>query len=299
MPGTERKISYEDVEESIKDEKKRLKEERKALRKEQQAQKREAKKKAKELAALQAEIDDEVEGSSAPVFLITFFIVLIWIAILGVLIKLDVGGFGSSVLQPVLKDIPVINKILPGEVTNTSSVEDTGEEYYGYTSLRDAVEQIKVLELELEKAQNAGQADSEEVAALKAEIERLKTFEDNQVEFQRIKDKFYEEVIYAEKGPGAEAYRQYYEEMDPATAEALYRQVVQQLEESQEIEDYALAYSEIKPAAAAAIFEEMSDNLDLVARILGVMSAEDRGNILAAMTAETAAKLTKIMDPGS
>lgn len=53
----------------------------------------------------------------------------------------------------------------------------------------------------------------------------------------------------------------------------------------------------MKPKEAAAIFEEMSDNLDLAARILGVMDAEKRGKILGAMNAETAARLTKIMDP--
>ena len=30
--------------------------------------------------------------------------------------KMDVGGFGSNVLTPILKDVPVINKILPSKV---------------------------------------------------------------------------------------------------------------------------------------------------------------------------------------
>lgn len=301
MPDNEeRRKYYDDIADTIDNEKKRLKEERKQLQKEQKEQRKEAKKRAKELAKQEAEIDEEVEGSSVPVVLITLFIVLIWIAILCILIKLDVGGFGSGVLRPVLKDVPVLNQILPGETaSSTSSGDDEQEEYYGYKSLKEAVEQIKVLELELEKAQTTGAADSEEVAALKAEVERLKTFEDNQVEFQRIKNEFYEEVVYAEKGPGAEAYRKYYEEIDPTTAEMLYKQVVQQLEEDQKITDYASAYSAMKPAAAAKIFEEMKNDLDLAAKILNAMSAEDRGKILGAMEAETAAKLTKIMDPDS
>lgn len=301
MPDNEERQKYfDDIADTIDNEKKRLKEERKQLQKEQKEQRKEAKKRAKELAKQEAEIDDEVEGSSVPVVLITLFIVLIWIAILCILIKLDVGGFGSGVLRPVLKDVPVLNQILPGETASSSSGGDEEqEEYYGYKSLKDAVEQIKVLELELEKAQTTGAADSEEVAALKAEVERLKTFEDNQVEFQRIKNEFYEEVVYAEKGPGAEAYRKYYEEIDPTTAEMLYKQVVQQLEEDQKITDYASAYSAMKPAAAAKIFEEMKNDLDLAAKILNAMSAEERGKILGAMEAETAAKLTKIMDPDS
>ena len=165
--------------------------------------------------------------------------------------------------------------------------------------MKEAVDYIKELELELQRAQSAGATSSEEVAALKAEIERLKTFEANQVEFQRIKTEFYEEVVYAENGPGEEAYKKYYESIDPATAEYLYKQVVQQVEESDEVKSYAQAYSEMKPKDAAAIFEAMTDNLGLASRILSVMSAEDRGKILGAMDPDVAARITKIMDPES
>ena len=139
--------------------------------------------------------------------------------------------------------------------------------------------------------------DSEELQELRAEVERLQTFEDAQVEFERIKTEFYEEVVYAEKGPGAEEYQKYYQTIDPTTAEYLYKQVVQQQEADQAIKDYAQAYAEMKPKQAAAIFEEMTDDLDLAAKILDQMSAEDRGNVLGAMDAEIAARLTRIMDP--
>lgn len=87
--------------------------------------------------------------------------------------------------------------------------------------------------------------------------------------------------------------------MDPATAEYIYKQVVTQLEESQEIQDYAAAYSAMKPKQAAAIFEQMTNNLDLAARILKVMSAEDRGKILGAMILKWQQRSRKIMDPES
>ena len=50
---------------------------------------------------------------------------------------------------------------------------------------------------------------------------------------------------------------------------------------------------------AAAIFEAMQDDLDLAAKILKTMDAENRGKILGAMDEEVAARLTKIMDPES
>ena len=282
--------------EDAKLEKQRLKEEKKKLKNERKAQRKEAKARAKELASQEASLMEDEETNSGSVFMVTFVIVLIWIAILCLVVKLDLGGFGSNVLTPVLKDVPVINMILPKK-GNVVVREDESEEYGGYSDLREAVDYIKELELELEQAQSAQNTSSDEVAELRAEIERLKTFEDSQVDFQRLKTEFYEEVVYAEKGPGIEEYRKYYEGMDPATAEYLYKQVVAQTEESSEITEYAKAYSEMKPKEAAAIFEEMSDNLDLAARILGVIDAEKRGKILGAMNAETAARLTKIMDP--
>lgn len=277
-------------------EKKRLKEERKKIKEEQKAQKKEAKQRAKEISQQEATLSEDEEAGGVSVFLVTVVIVVIWIAILCLLIKLDVGGFGSGVLAPVLKDVPVINKILPAESVVTT---DDEEAYGGYTSLREAVDYIKELELELEEAQSASNVNSEEVEQLQAEVERLQTFEDAQVEFERIKTEFYEEVVYAENGPGPEEYQKYYESMDPATAEYLYKQVVQQVEEDKEIQDYAQAYAEMKPKEAAGIFESMTDDLELAAKILDQMSAEDRGKILGVMDPEVASRLTKIMDPDS
>ncbi len=279
-------------------EKQRLKEEKKKLKKEQKEQRKAAKARAKEIASQEAELLDEEETNSGSVFLVTFVIVLIWIAILCLIVKLDFGGFGSNVLTPILKDVPVLNLILPG--SKEVVVEDgESEAYGGYSDLREAVDYIKELELELERAQSAQTDSTDEAEQLRAEVERLKTFEDSQVEFQRLKTQFYEEVVYADKAPDIEEYKKYYEAIDPATAEYLYKQVVTELEESDEITSYAKAYSEMKPKEAAAIFEAMPDNLELAARILGAMEADQRGKILGVMDAETAARLTKIMDPES
>ena len=61
-------------------ERQRLKEERKRLKAEQKAQKKEAKQKAREISDQEEELDGDPGG--LPVFLVTAFIVLIWIAIL-------------------------------------------------------------------------------------------------------------------------------------------------------------------------------------------------------------------------
>lgn len=275
-------------------EKKRLKEERNKLKNEKKAQKKEAKRRASEIAREEEAFDEG--GNGLVTFGATILIVVLWLAVICVIVKLDIGGFGSTVLTPLLKDVPVVNMILPGSHTTETTDPDN---YGGYKSLEEAVAYIKQLELELEQAQNTIKSKDNELEALMAEVNRLKEFEEGQVEFQRIKNEFYAEVIYSEKGPGAEEYRKWYEEMDPATADFYYKQVLLQAQESEEMKKYARPYAEMKPKEAAAIFENMQDNLPLVARILKAMSTDESGKILGVMDSEVAAKLTKIMDPDS
>ena len=281
------------------DDKKKINEEMKQLKKEQKLQKKEAKRRAKEISKRQVELDEEEDGGGISTFLATIFIVIIWLAVICVIVKLDVGGFGSNVLSPILKDVPVVNLILPGKTVVDPETGEPVENYGGYTDLKSAVDQIRLLEAELETAQASSAAKANEITELKAEVTRLKEYEKLQAEFQRIQTQFYEEVVTAEEGPGLEAYKEYYEQMDPTTAEYIYRQVIVQIEESTEIQDYAAAYSEMKPKQAAGIFEQMTSDLELVAKILGVMDSSSRGEILGAMDPEVAAKITKIMSPQS
>lgn len=280
----------------LKEQKKALKEENKQAKAEQKAKRKEAKQKAKELANEEARINED-DGNNFSVVVTTLIIVVVWIAILCALIKLDVGGFGSSVLKPVLKDVPIVKEILPDEVASSGPGDGDDVDVAGYSSLREAVREIQELQAELAETQAQSAAKDETISKLSEEVERLQTFEDRQVEFERIKNEFYNEVVYAQNGPGADAYVKYYQSMDPATAEALYKQVVVEQVTDEEVEKYAKAYSEMKPKQAAAIFESMTDNLELAAKILWQMEADDRGKILGVMDSEVAAKLTKIMDP--
>ncbi len=276
---------------------KQLKENQKQLKQEQKNQKKEAKKRAKELENQERELDEQIDGTNASVVIVTIFIVIIWLGIIVLLIKMDVGGFGSNVLKPILQDIPVINRVLPSE--NTTETTRDKDAYGGYSSLRDAVDELQRVQAQLEQAQNTNTTYSEQIDALKAEVERLKTFEDNQTAFQEIKDRFYQEVVYAENGPGPEEYREYYEEMDPELAQSLYKQVVQDVEVSKTYEDYANTFKNMEPDEAAKIFNTMTDNLDLAANILMELDAKSRGEIMGAMDPAVAARITRIMNPNS
>lgn len=257
---------------------------------------RKEKKEIKSKAKLQGVQDVEAEdtaGGKVGVVVVTLFIIAVWLGIFSLLIKWDLGGFGSTVLYPIFKDVPVISAILPD--VKTGDLAADGD--YPYDTLAQAVEQVKSLELQLQTAQDQITANDETVAQLNAEIERLKAFEQQQTEYQQLKAKFDEEIVFNDNAPDVSEYKAYYESISPENAELLYKQVVQQTEYSDEVKEYAKAYSQMKPAQAAGIFETMTSNLELVAEILENMSADARGSILGAMDPTIAAKVTKIMAP--
>ena len=103
-----------------------LKESKKQFKQEEKSRRKEAKKRAKEIETQERELDEQIDGNSVSVVIVTLFIIAIWLGILGLLIKMDVGGFGSNVLTPIFKDIPVINMILPSEsAVETAKKEET------------------------------------------------------------------------------------------------------------------------------------------------------------------------------
>lgn len=267
---------------------------KRAEKEEKKAAKKEAKKKAKE-EKTELDLEEETSiGGKIAVFFVTLIIIIIWLAIIALLIKWDVGGFGSGVLGPVLKDVPYVNRILPESALIEESTEDSA---YAFDTMEDAVNRIKALEIQLAEAQNASSADADYIAQLEAQASELAQYKQEEAEFEQEKQRFYEEVVFGESAPDIEEYMTYYESIDPANAEIIYRQVAEQNAVDEELEDYIKTYSSMKPKEAAAIFDTMTDDLKLVAEILENMDAQSRANILGKMNSETAAKVTEIMEP--
>ncbi len=259
----------------------------KKMTKEQARRQKALKKQQKTLASDMEE--QETTGGKILIAGVSVAIVLVWLAIFVLLVKWDVGGFGSSVLYPILKDVPYINKILP-------EVKEENDPY-AFDSINQAVDRIKELELQLSEYQKNTNERDEIILALQEEIAKLKIYEEQQLEFEKIKEKFNQEVVFGDNAPDIEEYKEFYEAIDPEGAAALYKQVVGQMQKDEELENYVKAYSTMKPQEAADIMEKMTDNLELVAKILENMNAEARGAILAAMDETIAANLTKLMEP--
>ena len=225
---------------------------------------------------------------------VVLLIILIWLVIFAFLVKMDVGGFGSTVLFPVLKDVPYVNRILPGIEEYIPAEED---EYAAYTTVEEAVDRIKELEVEIEELKETGTQNSDYIAELEAASAELAEYKANEAAFEETKEKFYEEVVFSDNAPDINEYKTYYESIEPENAEAIYKQVVSQIQTDEEIEDYVKAYSSMKAKDAAAIFDTMTDDFDLVCEILSAMDASTRADILAAMSEENAAIITKMMEP--
>lgn len=277
-------------------EKKLSRKEKKALKKQQKLEakaKKKAKNKDKDKDNSVNNTDDD-EGGGIIVILVAGIILIIWLLIFGILIKMDVGGFGSTVLYPIFKNVPVINKILPETENSIRSKKDNN---YNYGSVSDAVKRIKELETELRKAKKKLRNNEYDISDLKAKSRELKSYKENQARFENAKKKFDREVVFSDKAPDINKYKEYYESISPENAEAIYKEVIGQQRESKDIEKYAKAYASMKPAEAAGIFNTMTDNLKLVAKILNAMDSESRGKILGAMKKDIAAQVTKIMEP--
>lgn len=275
--------------------KKLTKEEKKEQKRQEKEEKKLAKKKTKE-DGTENDGEEEKISSKIGLVIVTILIILIWLGIIALLIKTDVGGFGSSVLSPVLKDVPYLNRILPSTEENVSEDSQTTEAY-PYDSLNDAIARIKELEKQLDDANAEKQQDESQIADLQGQVDNLSQYKENEAAFEQEKEKFYEEVVFSDNAPDISNYKEYYESIDPTNAEVLYKQVVEQLTYDSEVEDYAKTYSSMKPKEAAAIFNTMTDNLELVADILQAMDTQSRANVLGKMDSNTAAQVTKLLEP--
>jgi flagellar motility protein MotE (MotC chaperone) len=235
--------------------------------------------------------NDVKEGNKVLTILVAILIVIIWLAVFGLLIKSDLGGFGSGVLRPILKDVPVINLILPAYDDEQLAQENN----YEYKSLDEAVARIKELETQIAEMAKTEGENSSVSSDLQAEVDRLKVFEDNQKAFEERVKEFDKNVVFADAAPDIEEYKAYYEEINPTNAEEIYRQVIEQLQYSDAILEKANIYKSMDPQAAAQILETMTADVESVAKILLSMKPKESAAILAEMDNVVAAKITKKM----
>lgn len=243
------------------------------------------------VGSLDRSIEEEGKGSKIVSILIGLIILVFILGAIAVCIKLDLGGVGSNVLRPILKDVPVLNAILP----SVSDEELALENAYDYDNLSDAVARIKELEAQVKNLEEKKKQDEATITDLTNEVTRLTPYEESQKEFSERVKEFDENVVFNEKAPDIEAYKEFYEGINSANAAEIYQQVVEQLAIDQKVVLQGERYSKMEPANAASILEIMTSDLDLVAQILESMKTTNASAILAEMDPNFAAKITKKM----
>lgn len=222
--------------------------------------------------------EEKKGGGKLLTFIIVLVFLLIWIVSLAFLIKMDVGNLGTS-LRPMLKDVPVLKYLLP----SVSDSQLAFEKNYPYDSIEDAIARIMEQDAQIEALTSSNDDYAKQIAQLQAENDRLKVFEQEQLEFAERVEEFDRNVVFNEKAPDVDEYRKYYEEINPTTAEEIYRQVLELLQFDQKIQAEADRLARMKPGNAAKILEEMNASMDLVAQYLLCMKTANSAAILEKM----------------
>ena len=234
--------------------------------------------------------EEKKGGGRLLTFIIVLVILLMWIVTFAFLIKMDVGNLGTS-LRPMLKDVPVLKYLLP----SVSPEQEAWEENYPYNTMEDAVARIKELEAQLDAMTVTNVDYSKLIAELQAENARLKVFEDEQLEFAKRVEEFDRNVVFNDKAPELEEYRKFYEEINPTTAEEIYRQVLELLQYDDMVKEEARRLANMKPSNAAAILEEMNASINLVAQYLLCMKTAESAAILEKMDTLYAAHVLQVI----
>ena len=232
-------------------------------------------------------------GAKLGTALIVILIVLVWLAIFALLIKMDVGGVGTA-LTPLIKDVPGLKMILPGYTGEEDEYAHFFDDY-PYKSVEEAVEYIKDLEKEMDRLEDTNGEYAKKILELQAEIDRLKVFEDEYEAFQERVKRFDVNVVYNSQAPSIEEYRKFYEEINPETAEEIYRQVIEQLQYDEMIKQKADLLRNMKPGNAAKVLEEMTADLEYTCKILLSMKVTEATEIMNKMDQLFVARLLQTM----
>lgn len=233
---------------------------------------------------------EEKKGGGILAFLIILLIIVIWVAIFALLINLDVGGLGTT-LRPTLKDIPVVNKILP-KVDDGQLAEENN---LPYKDILEANQRIKELEVLVDRLNmDIGDRD-DEIIALTAQVNRLREIEKKMADFEDRVYQFDKQVVYAENAPSLDEYIKWYQGISPENAERIFEEVVQKNAYNATIREKAAYYEKMKAASAADVFENMTADLEYVCKLLYCMKPQSVSDILSKMDPLFAAKLTRKM----
>ncbi len=235
--------------------------------------------------------NEEKENSGSFVaFMIVLIFILIWLSVFALLIKFDAGNLGTT-LRPYLKDIPVLRMILP----KVSEEQEQQEHDYPYKNLNEAIAVIKEYQEQLAALTKENEELKSQVAELTAENNRLKVYEDNLKAFEERVKKFEEYVVFNDKAPDVENYRQFYEETYPENAARIYQEVLMLMQFDEELKSQAKLLTLMDPGNAAKAMEDMTADIGYLTDLIHCMKPAEAAAIMDEMNDLYVAKILQRM----
>lgn len=223
------------------------------------------------------------------VFLALLVVAVVSFGVFYFFTKNNINGFADTV-RPWIKDKPILKLALP-KVPEPKDPDDP--KYLNQKELvqkyNEYREKVKSLTESLEKAnQEIARMEQENLAAGEADA-KLK---ENQAVLDSVKRE--QEALKAEKEAiskliatgNKEGFKEYFEKVDKATAEAIYREIIEKTVIDAEMAKLAKPFTEMEPARAAQVLTELFSN-----------DSESALNIIEGMKASAMASILERMDP--
>jgi flagellar motility protein MotE (MotC chaperone) len=250
--------------------------------------------------------DAKKDGKKKKSKLFTIFMILLDIVIIAVafgavfyfIFYNNIGGVTEKYYSTV-KNIPLLNLALP------EAPDPLNPKYMTQREIRDKYLEYKEENEQLKKQLEEAGRKTEELQVFKDDYDKLAN--EAQILLQSLKtggaaitqrekqlaeqkDKLDEAIANSDR----EAFREYFETIDPENAAMLYEAIVKQQQTDENVKKFAQVYAEMDPASAATIFEQLgTSKLDMIAETLKAMNKAASSEILAAMTPDFAAKVTE------
>lgn len=221
----------------------------------------------------------------SPIIVIIIIICIILISI-GIIIRFNLGNLTEKYLRHSLQDVPILNNILP--------IIDENIDKYENLSKEELLKEISSLENQLEEKENNNSSYQNTVKRLNTEIKRLKEIEEQQLQFKAEKEEFNRRIATE----NSESFVDFFESIYPEIAAEIYKELLGEELEIQEIKQYAEPFQTMDPSSAASVIEEMIiTDMDLVVLIFNNIDSEQQAAIIEEMHPEEAARLLKSLAP--
>ncbi len=266
-----------------KQDKRRIKEQEKAFKRQEKEDKKNRK---YEKRAKKRERKHKWKTSKLRKILFQVIFLGIMASIVAVLV-FNVFDIRDKYLRQYLEEVPFIAELLPPPTE--SSIEDLKSKEDLKTDIDTYKTQIETLENTIAELEQRILDDDEE-------IERLKVFEDEYLDFLEEKQLF-DEAVGSEN---SEDFIEFYENMYPENAERVYADLKDIEIDITSFNEYITVYSGMEPSSVGSIMEElMVTDIQLVVAILDELSPTFAGEILATMPPDKAATIAKLLAPSN